>query len=800
MSFKLSLLVGGAMVFAGAATGAFAQSATASSGAEASATVDTVIITANKRSENVQDVPKSVQVVTSAALQRQNITDIGDLQKLVPTVAGVGQTLAIRGVGTGASTIGAQSKVGIVLDDVPQPSRSTIANNLMDIERVEVLPGPQGTLAGRNATGGLINLVTRGPTSEWTGSAQGLGTSDGERQAALFVAGPINDKVQISASQYYRAYRGLYKNIYLDKYADDYVYGTRDKVRAFLTDNLTFDGIFFYQYFHRNGVGGQGGGPGGGNPIIYAVAPPANYFQTGDVRTPAGGFAQLEPGVTPGIHNNEYASNRNGTAETSSGGAVARFTYTLPNEVSLTLISSYMKESNPIHTDYCGCVSNIQDLNLRPEYQGFVDILNKTKNTNHELRINSPAAGRLHYVAGVYYSDLAQTYNYQRLGPGPVDWLRDFYNKSISAYAHADFDLTDKLKVQGGLRYEKDKVNYLWTFLPLLATTKATTGGLKTLPAINVLKVSSNSDSNSFVNFDAGVQYKFVPDIMGYATYSQASQGPIFDSEDNVTAFGPDALSPVSGKLQVLPQEHVKNFEVGVKSQLFERRLTLNASAYYAKYENYQVQTNVPNPDPNAPPTLKVASVGQVRTTGVEVNAAARISDHLRADFNAAYTIARILDFPNAPCYNGSTLGVDGCVRIGTGASAFNTQGNLAGQLLNRAPKLRITASFDYSLPIGDSGFEFYVTPLVKYATAQRTDLLRLPTSYIPATTIVDLNVGVRNDKITGEIFVRNLFDEFAQTYGVTATGFTNGGLGFRNVVLDRNNTRYVGARLRYNF
>ena len=799
MSFRAGLFIGTALAFAGAATGAFAQTAASSASADVAA-VDTVIITANKVSENVQNVPKSVQVVTSATLQRQNITDISDLQKLVPTIAGVGQTLSIRGVGTGASTIGAQSKVGIVLDDVPQPSRSTIANNLMDIERVEVLPGPQGTLAGRNATGGLINLVTRGPTSEWTGSAQGLATGDGERQAALFVAGPINEKVQISASQYFRGYRGLYKNIFLDKWSNDYVYGTREKVRVQLTDSLSFDGTVFYQYFHRNGVGGQGGGPNGGNPIIYAVAPPANYFQTGDVRTPAGNFAQLQPGVTPGIHNNEYASNRNGTAETSSGGAVARATYTLPNDVSFTLISSYMKESNPIHTDYCGCVSNIQDLNLRPEYQGFVDILNKTKNTNHELRINSAAAGRLHYVAGIYYSDLQQTYNYQRVGPGPVDWLRDFYNKSISAYAHADFDVTDKLKIQGGVRYEKDKISYNWTFLPLLATSKATTAGLRTLPDINVLKKSSSSDSDSFVNFDAGAQYKIATDIMAYLTYSQASQGPIYDSEDNLVAFGPNAMSPATNKLQPLAQEHVKNVEAGFKSQLFDRRLTLNVSAYYAKYQNYQVQTNVPNPDPNAPPTLKVASVGQVRTTGLEMNAAARISEHLRGDLNAAYTVARILDFPNAPCYNGATLGVDGCVRVGTGAAAYNTQGNLAGELLNRAPKLRMTASFEYSHPIGTGGLELYVTPLVKYATSQRNDLLRLPTSYIPATTIVDLNIGLRNDKITGEFFVRNLFKEFAQTYGVVATGFTNAGTGFRNTVLDRNNTRYFGMRVRYNY
>jgi len=731
-------------------------------------------------------------VVSADVLQSRNVTDISDLQRVVPTVAGVGQTLAIRGVGTGASTIGAQSKVGIVLDDVPQPSRSTIANNLQDIERVEVLPGPQGTLAGRNATGGLINLVTRGPSNEWTGFINISGTSDHERQAAVFVAGPISDKIEISLSQYYKGFRGLYKNIYLNKWADDYVVGSRNKVRIHATDSLTLNGTLYYQYSHRNGVGGQGGGPNGGNPIIYAATPAAGYAINGDIRTPKATFSQFEPGVNPGVYNNEYASSRNGETHTSDLGAVGKVEFVTPGNVTLSSITSYLDESNPIHTDFCGCVSNVADLNIRPEFTGFADILNATSNFNQEFRINSPAAGRLHYVGGLFYSYLKQTYNYQRFFQ-PVDWLRDFYSRSWSAYGHADYDLTDRLKIQGGVRVEKDRVWYNWTFVPILATSKTTSDAVvRSFPTTNTLIVNTNSDSGSFVNWDAGVQYKVTPDVMVYATFSRAQQGPIFDSEDNLTA--------IKQALTTLPQEKVRNVEVGFKSQLFDRRLTLNVSLFQGKYDNYQVQTNVPNPDPLQPPTLKVASVGKVRTRGAEVAASGRISSRLKADLNLAYTEALIQDFANAPCYTGSVVGTPACYTVNAGtASAFNTQGNLAGELLNRAPRLRATLSFEYSVPVGSHDLEAYISPLIKYASSQRTDLLRLPTSYMPRTTFVDVTMGLRNKSVTAELFVRNLFKEFAPTYTVPATGFSPT-TGILNRVLDRANTRYGGVRLKYSF
>lgn len=734
-----------------------------------------IIVTANKRAENLQDVPKSVQVVDSSALLKQNITSVGDLQKLVPTIGGEGQTLAIRGVGTGVSNNNAPNKVGIVLDDIPQPSSTTLSNFLLDVERLEVLPGPQGTLAGRNATGGLVNMVTRGPTDYWTGFANALYTSDHQRQVAVFLAGPISDKVQVSTSQYYDGFRGLYKNINLDQWSSSYTYGTRNKVKFLASDSFTVDLTAFYQYSHKNGVTLVA-------PFAYVPSPETWYFTQDFRRRP---FAEQQPGVTPSLSNNEYASPRNGTSRTTDYGGIARFTYETPGGVTLTSINSYLKEVGDVDMDFGSGMVPLVDLAARPEYDGFQHVDSDVEAITSEFRVNSPGSGPLNYVAGLFYSDESANNDFVRYLFQAINFA-DYYTKSFAVYAHADYALTDYLKVQGGIRYERDKIG-IGTDNPALpaVSTLIFDGSTRSYPAVPAFSFST-SDKADFVNYDVGLQYEVTPDVMFYGTYAKAKQGPVYDSSDNVAI--------ANGTIEALPPESVKAFEVGMKSQLFDRMMTLNVSLFNSKYTNYQVQTSIVNPA-NGVVNRSVQSVGSVRTRGVEVNSSARLSENFNTNLSIAYIEAKILDFPNAPCYINQPRNDQECRTINPGN--IRTQGNLAGSLLNNAPKLRLTWSADYSIPLGDDDLELFVAPLVKYASSQRTDLLRGPTSYLPSTTYVDLNVGVRNDNLTAELFVRNLFKENEQTFIPQQAYSPNGAL---QQVLQRINDRYVGGRVRYNF
>ena len=748
-------------------------------------TVEEIIVTANKQQENIQDVPKSVQVVSDEALQRQNIVNIGELQKLVPTISGQGQTLAIRGVGTGASNVNAPNKVGIVLDDIPQPSSTTLSDFLLDVERIEVLPGPQGTLAGRNATGGLINMVTRGPTSEWSGFANLLYSSDEQEQAALFLAGPISETIQVSTSNYYDGFRGLTENIYLDEWSDSYTYGTRNKVKFLATDSFTADLTAFYQYTRINGD--RLIAPFAFIPTGTSAACPSGFCFPADIRRRP--FSEAQPGVTPSLSNRNFADPINGQFRTTDYGGIARFTYETAGGLTFTSINSYLEEESDRDTVFGLGVIPLQDLIARPEFDGFQHADRSTEYFTSEFRINSPDRGPLHYVAGLFFADERTGQNFERYLFPAVN-ASTFDTETLAGYAHADYDITEQLTLQGGIRFEKDRVGYRAASPELPAIQKVTSDGVvRSFPRVAPVS-SANKDSDSFFNFDVGAQYKVTPDVMFYATFAEAKQGPIYDAS---AIFG----APPAGGLQTLPQESVEAYEAGVKSQLFNRALTLNISLFHSTYQNYQVQTSVVI-SPDLPPQRTLASVGKVRTSGVEMNASARLLDNLRADLNLAYTDAEILDFPNAPCYIGAVVGSPDCMVVNAGTPAqFTTQGNLAGNSLNRAPKVRATFTVDYGLPLNDDGLEFFVSPLVKHASSENTDLLGGPTFARDPATYVDINVGVRSDKLTAELFVRNLFDENEQTFIPQQQFSPNGAL---QQVLERINTRYVGGRVRYSF
>jgi iron complex outermembrane receptor protein len=744
--------------------------------------LEEVVVTANKQVENIQDVSKSIQVVGGSALEEHNITSIGDLQKLVPTIAGEGQTLAIRGVATEASTVNAPNKVGIVLDDVPLPSSTTYANNLYDIQRIEVLPGPQGTLAGRNATGGLVNMVTYGPEPELTGHVNLLGTSDEQYRASVVVAGPINDSIQFSTSLYNDWFQGLTKNINLDKWSSSRTYGLRQKLKFLVTDNFTVDLTGFYQKDHQDG------------DLLVApfesVSDDMNWFA--DIyRRP---FSEFQPGTTASRDNTEFASPRNGENTTTDKGGIASFSYVLPSDLTLTWINSYMEEDFDRDQDFGLGMIPLEDLNglARPEYDGFVHQTKDIEYYTSEFRINSPADQPLRYVAGLFYSNEKSEIDFERL-LFQTSNLRHFDTETLATYAHAEYDLTDQWTIEGGIRYEADEVDFDWTGRPLPETTKVNSDGMvRPVRAGADPFFATGDDDADFINFDIGAKYQMTPDVMFYATYAEAEQGPIYDSSDNVSAS--------AGTLETLPQESVEAFEAGMKAQFFDQKLTLNVSLFHSEYEDYQVQTSVIDPTTGLV-ARKLSSVGKVRTKGVEVFASAFPTDRLRIDFNLAYTDAKILDFPNAPCYINAPVGPPGsdCYTVNAGTpSEFDTQGNLAGESLNRAPKVRATLILDYSVPLdiqGQGGMEAFIAPLVKYQSKQHTELLLDPTSFIDAKTFGDINLGVRSDNWTAELFVNNVGKTTQRTF-IPQQG--NRGTAFQNVI-ERVNERYYGARFRYN-
>jgi len=207
--------------------------------------LEEIVITAQKRTEKLQDVPVSATVVSAQALSNANVADLSDLNNLVPSVQLNGTIngrvpTGVRGISSTSNeqTVGISSGVAINIDGVPVPSDSFDANNVAGIQGVEVLLGPQSTLGGRTAASGLINLTTRGPSSTLDGFATTTVTDDGEYRLEGFLSGPLSDHFEGSVSAYKSTTLYPITNLATgDKTTQD-VSGARVKLRWMITDDL----------------------------------------------------------------------------------------------------------------------------------------------------------------------------------------------------------------------------------------------------------------------------------------------------------------------------------------------------------------------------------------------------------------------------------------------------------------------------------------------------------------------------------------------------------------------------------
>lgn len=774
-----------------------AQAQVASSPVPARSSAETgleeVVVTAQKRVENVQDIPKQVQVVSAAVLKENNVTTITDLRKLVPSIAGAGN--AIRGVATSATSISANSKVGIVLDDVPIPSRATSATNLLDIERAEVLAGPQGTLAGRNATGGLINLVTRAPSlTGYHGTAQVQGSTDHEYIAGAFITGPITDQIAFSLSTNYQRFRGLIYNRFNGVYSSRENEGVRAKILYQPRDDLriTATGSWLLDLQRGNGT-------------VFAKigVPQTSLFSNLDLATPRRSFAELFPGTEPSETNNSFYSPRVLKLRRIAKTGILRVEKDIGENNLLTFVASVLNERAPEQQDLNQTTT--VNMNFRPEYVrdgGFAIFTSGTNYKTAELRLASVGDTKLTYLGGIFLSDNVNTFDYRRYYL-PVDWFRTFGQSNGAAYGSVSYAFDTGTTLRGGLRYERDHIDYVWIFNPILATTRTLENGVvQNFPKINDLVISRSSAEDSFVNYDVGIQQKFGEQVMVYATYARADQGPVYDAEDNTVAL--------VTTLKPLPSEKVKSYEFGIKSQWFDRRLTFNANYFHSLFDNYQSSTiTVDNTNPNAVPVIKLNAVGSVVTKGVEFNMNALVATGFRVSLNGTYNLAEIKDFPYAPCYNNQSV-AGGCINaiVPGERTARNFQQNLAGSPLASAPKVRgnLNVAYTNAFPLL-AETDYNVSANVRYQSKQITNILQDPLSKRAATTNVNLNFGLSRGPYKIDFAANNIFKEATEVYGANLPqGFAapprgpDGSSQILTRTINRDNTRYYTVRLSATF
>ena len=709
--------------------------------------LDEIVVTATKRAENLQVVPLTVSVVSQTDLQSQNLADTGDLQRLVPDLQfthGVNPSnnvFGIRGISTLAIGGGLEQSVGVAFDGVPLARPTGSIADLVDIHAVEVLKGPQGMLFGKNSSAGLINIVTNpvelGKTDTMLRAAFG---SLNDREYSGTVNLPVTDAsaLRVSAWKFshdgtiHEVDTGLYLN---DKNSD----GGRLKYRWRITDNLDVNVTGEWTSHDQNGTGYS---IRDFAPAHYAPNNPGASVEAWELAhgTSPSDDNRTARGLDIPYYDRGHTSAYTGQADYAVGrGAV-------------TAIVSYRDIANDTQFDSYPTDSPANQNVNSEDATKYVQL-------SEELRYSSPSDERLRFVVGAFNFRLKLR---EDTGLGltlygtPISIDDNFdtreTNDNYAAFGEATFDVTSRLHVIGGLRRSTDKV-YGSMDRSFLSPASLIVPGLTAPGGTFGPFAAATSTTYNDLSWRTGLEFQFTPDVMVYATASRGYKGPGLGYNLTTTA----STLAVSNNGLVKP-EIAHGYEVGLKSQWLERRLTLNIALYEEIFDNFQTSVVVPGETV----VYAVENAGQAKTTGVDLDARWAISREFSVLLNATYDNARYTDFKDASCYGYQTV-AQGCI-----VNAANPGGvqNLDGQRLQNTPKVTTSLTARYERAIG-AAFDGFVQANYVYRSGVNFNSSEDPYTAQGGYSLVNLNAGVNTtDGHWGvAIYGNNVFDKHYVDY-----------------------------------
>jgi iron complex outermembrane receptor protein len=692
--------------------------------------VQDIVVSARRRLESVQKVPVAVTAVSAKALENQHIFEAFQLPSVAPSlqVQSIAKQVgavnfSVRGVGTAVFGGQTEASVGVVIDDVVYSRPNMAVFQLFDLDRVEILRGPQGTLFGKNAPAGLVSITSASPKiGQWGGFVNGtLGVSntatfglEARTQGALNI--PISSTAAARISAFYTRQDGFSKNVFRDDDLGLTEYGVRLKLRWQPAPSLTVD--LSGDYVKENGPGGS--------LLIRRTAPAGGFYAGLDTAA----------GITSGPNNLNIASDGPSTFNFEAGGGQGTIAYSFDNGLTLTNIAAYRTYKDHVSLD-----SDLTPVDFANENEGR----RQFKQFSNELRLSSPAGDRFSYQAGLYYLHLKATddseygVNVRPLFPAPPPPFRYTLgsltsavarNTSIAGFAEGQFKVTPALNLTAGIRYTRDKIDYSY----VVTKQSYTASSIFALGSVGGHATTKN------ISYRVGIDYTIAPDVLAYATYSRGYKGPTFDG---VTA------SPVK-------REIARNIELGLKSTLFDRKLRLNIALFQTVFDGYQAQVQ----DPNLVGRFITLNAGDLKSRGVEIEFTATPAEGLTIGGGVTYNLAKYRNFAGVPCYFVQPTGTSGRnVCLPTGVT------DVSGNQLQNAPKWSVTFNPRYEHPLhGAIGF---IQADYSYRSDFYFTATRNPTAHVDGYSLVGGSLGVMTPNRMGEVsfFVRNLFDKRVPTY-----------------------------------
>lgn len=648
---------------------------------DASGTVSEIIVTAQKRAENIQDVPLSIAAVSGPALAAAGVTNVAGLQRLVPNLRldtisqAAGVSLRIRGIGT-FSNAAIDPSVAPYIDGVFIPRPGAVLSSFLDVADVEVLRGPQGTLFGRNATVGAISLHTNDPSfSGDSGELMGELGNYGDRRIQGIGNFAVNDALAVRV-----AVLGTHTDGWDHDEFEGKTYGRADSgigrlsVKAKITPALTWTGRV--DYAQTTGDGSNANIVDSGTATQAQLTAYANL--TG---TP---LASLY-----GISHSYYAREDNPSLNDRQFGVSSDLSFDAENGYSLRLIDAYRTWRDNQHDGD----NSATTLNLFNRDGAF-----KSESQSHELQFLSPKDklldGRLDFVAGLYYfKEVYATIEEYNLNAGFCGFIYGAgtanqaacsagqqYNatngrfnqdeESVAAYGQVNFKITDTVDATLGGRLTRDTKS--GDFLQI------TNNGYVGARVLRAPESTRLKFSDSHPNWRANISWHITPDVMAFATYSTGYKSGGFNNNGGATALG--------SVNRTFDSETSDDIELGVKSTFFDRRLLLNAQVFQTKLNNFQDRSF------NGI-TYIVRNAGNVRVRGAEAEGQVRITDPLRLEYSLAYLDSIYTADHDAP-------GLPGCTGA---ANSCPTVQDLTGRPTTYAPKWQtnLAVVYDAALPNG---------------------------------------------------------------------------------------------------
>lgn len=682
-------------------------------GAQTASEIGELVVTAQKREERLLDVPVSVAVVRAETLEAFGSNEAVDLAYRVPNL-GVSNSAGprsfgffIRGIGTTSfASESIESSSAYVVDGVVMGQAGASLTDLPDVERIEVLRGPQGTLFGKNASAGVISVVTKAPSKEFEAAGKlSWAWPHDDRKAQAYVSGPISEDVGFLLSARLAKRDGFVKNLFDGRRLNDRnEYGVRGRLQVDPSDNFRL-GIIG-DWWRRNA-----------DCCIWTLVSPGTPLNVTEQ-------AFLDRGVALRPGNDTQNIDGDVFSDVKSWGLSAQADYDFASGHTLTSITSYR---------YWETIDGL-DTDSSPINRFNVNFAEFTqKQFTQELRLTSPKGPFLDYVVGLFYFNSDVHSESTQLQPlaAPTRFTNrivDNYTngENMAVFGQANLNFTDDFRAIVGGRYlqelaEAEKVR----FDPVNNATESRQAG---------------KTDHAFL-WRLGLQYDLSDNSNVFATLTRGYKGGGYDVGIGTTAL-----------LDVRPEKPT-NYEIGLRASFPDQRLLLNVTAFRLEVEDLQVTAR----EPGDIGLFLLLNAAEALSKGVEAEVYWRpMSDiDLTLSGSAAYTDGKYKSFLRAPCYRGQTV-AQGCV----GAVQ-----DLSGAQLPYAPKWSFNLDANYRTEITE-GYTLFLDGNVNYRTDYPSNTPNDPATQHPGFALVNgaVGIGPTDGAWKLSVFGRNLTDKYYYT------------------------------------